>query len=119
MRKLRRRRAPAVPIVEPVALQRLLDESDGPVVVDFFAHWCRPCRLMSPLVERLAAEYPDVRFVRVDIDSARMVAWHYDVRAVPTVLRFDARELTAAVVGAWPYDQLRLGLGLEADDPRQ
>lgn len=118
MRKLWHRHPDVLPIVTPVEFQRALDETDGPLVVDFFARGCAPCRLVGPLLERLAAEHPEIRVIKVDVDRSPEIAWRYRVRSLSTVMRFDASEPTATVVGAVGYDVLCLRLGLDAGGPR-
>ena len=61
-------------------------ESDDPVVVDFHAVWCGPCRVMSPILADLADERPDVRVVKIDVDENQQTAVRYGVLAMPTLM---------------------------------
>jgi thioredoxin 1 len=81
-------------------------ESDRPVVVDFWAAWCAPCRVMNPVLEELAAEREDVRFVKLDIDANPATAARYDVMAAPTLIVFNAGEPVLTLVGSRPKRRL-------------
>ncbi|KKK23529.1 putative thioredoxin, partial [Aspergillus rambellii] len=74
--------------------------STGPVVVDFFATWCGPCKAIAPTIGKLSETYPNVRFIQVDVDKVRDVASQLQVRAMPTFVLFkDGKELEKRVVG--------------------
>ena len=74
--------------------------SPKPVVVDFWAPSCAPCRKIEPLLEQLAAQADEVEFVRMDVDSNPVSASRYDVLSLPTVAMFSAGELRKTVIGA-------------------
>jgi thioredoxin 1 len=75
-------------------------ESEAPVVVDFHAAWCPPCRVMSPIIAELAQERPDVRFVKMDTDDNQETAVKYGILAMPTLLVFRGGEPVLRLVGA-------------------
>lgn len=81
-------------------------ESDAPVVVDFHAAWCPPCRVMSPILADLADERPDVRFVKVDVDDNVETAVRYGVLSMPTFMVFRDGEPVLKLVGARPRRRL-------------
>ena len=90
-------------------------ESDKPVVVDFWAPWCGPCRMVGPELDKLASRVGDsVKFVKLNIDEARDVAVKYGVMSIPTIAKFEGGQMVAQVVGARGADALGRELGVEA-----
>ena len=89
--------------------------SDSPVVVDFWAEWCGPCRLVTPELEKLQSEYEGkVKVVKLNIDEAPGIAGKYGVMSIPTIALFVDGNIKAQVVGARPKDDIVMGLGLNA-----
>jgi thioredoxin 1 len=81
-------------------------ESDRPVVVDFDAPWCGPCRVMTPILEELAVERDDVRFVKLDVDTNQTTVARYGVMSMPTFMVFDGGEPVLTLVGSRPKKKL-------------
>ncbi|MFC3897143.1 thioredoxin [Lentzea rhizosphaerae] len=88
------------------------EQADVPVLVDLWATWCGPCRMVSPVLDQLAHERAgDIKLVRVDVDRAPRLSQRFDVRAVPTLMILRAGEVIARQPGALPAPQLRAWLG--------
>lgn len=88
--------------------QSEVEGSEGITVVDFWAPWCGPCRMVAPVIEELADEYAgEVRFAKVNVDEAQGTAGTFGIRSIPTIGFFRDGEAVGAVVGAYPKEALR------------
>ena len=95
------------------SFQREVLDSTVPVVVDFWAEWCGPCRMVGPEVEALAEQYgAAIKVVKVDVDANQAVAGRYGIRGIPTIGLFEGGKLTQQVVGARPRHAIEAELGL-------
>ena len=88
-------------------------ESDIPVVVDFWAQWCRPCLMLAPVLEELEADYSGkVKIAKVNVDEEGYLANQYRISSIPTVLMFENGELKNQVIGLMRKEDLAKRLGL-------
>ena len=81
-------------------------ESEQPVLVDFWAPWCGPCRVVAPVLEEIAAEREDVRIVKLNVDENQQTAASFQVLSIPTLILFKGGEAVKTVVGAYPKKKL-------------
>jgi len=85
-----------------------LISGDKPVLVDFWAEWCRPCRMVAPILEEIAAEYPDkITVAKLNVDENQQTALRFDVMSIPTLIVFrNGRATHTRIVGAHPKPAL-------------
>ncbi len=93
----------------------LVVNNERPVVVDFWAAWCGPCKLVAPEMEKLAAKYDGlVDVVKVDVDANPHLSRHFNIMSIPTVAFFQPGKQPMGVVGFRPMEQLEAQFGLAA-----
>lgn len=94
-------------IVNTGSFRGTVEESNKVVVVDFFATWCGPCKMLAPVFENLSQELPSAEFVKVDIDQSLELAQKFGITTVPTMMIFKNGKVVDTLVGFMPKDSLK------------
>lgn len=81
-------------------------QSDKPVLIDFFATWCGPCRMVSPLVDEIAQQRSDIKVCKVDVDDQGELASRFGVSSIPMLVVMKNGKVTAKSVGAMPKEKI-------------
>ena len=86
-------------------------DSDIPAVVDFWAEWCGPCKMVSPVVEELAGEYKGkIKIAKMDVDKNRQTPARFGIRNIPTLIFFKGGEVAKTIIGAQPKSSIEEAL---------
>ena len=84
-----------------------VEQDQGKVLVDFYAEWCGPCKVIGPAIETIANENEDLKVVKVDADQASDIMIRYGIRGIPTLLLFNNGKVEGTKVGSLPLSELR------------
>ena len=94
--------------VNTADFERAVLKSQSPTVVDFYADWCGPCRMVSPVIESLSQQYAGkVNFAKVDTDANQSLAMRYNILSIPTVMIFKGERMVDKIIGAMPAQAYR------------
>ena len=94
--------------VDDGQFEQMVLKSEIPVLVDFWAPWCRPCTMIAPILDELAGEYGGrITFARMDVDQNPKTAARYNIMSIPTLLLFKNGEPISHIVGLRPKDELK------------
>jgi thioredoxin len=85
-------------------------ESTDPVLVDFWAPWCGPCRMVAPVLEEIASERDNLRVVKLNVDENQQTAAQFEVLSIPTLILFRNGQVAKKVIGAYPKKRLEAEL---------
>ncbi len=97
----------AVLEVTDETFEQEVEQAEGVAMVDFWAAWCGPCRLVGPIVDELAQEYAgQVKVAKLDVDASQRTAMKFGIRSIPSILIFKDGQLVDSVVGAVPKQHL-------------
>ena len=81
-------------------------KSEKPVLLDFFATWCGPCRMVGPIIEEIAEEYDDFKVAKLDVDEVPEIAKEYRVISIPTLMVFKGGKVVNQALGAMPKEKI-------------
>src|SRR3954467_13076783 len=111
--------AGALPDVTDNNFQAEVLESDQPVLVDFWAPWCGPCRVVGPVLEEIASGRDDLRIVKLNVDENQQTAATFEVLSIPTMILFKNGQVAKKVIGAYPKKPLESELESELSAARR
>ncbi len=92
--------------------EELVLRADKPVLLDFWATWCGPCRMIAPVIEEIAQEHDSIVVGKIDVDECRELAMRYEIASIPTLLVVEGGKVTASAVGYRPKEDIEQMLGL-------
>ena len=96
--------------VTDASFQAEVIESETPVLVDFWAPWCGPCRVVAPVLEEIAQERDNLRIVKLNVDENQQTAANFEVLSIPTLILFKGGAPVKKVIGAYPKKKLEAEL---------
>ena len=92
----------SVTVINKSNFEQEVMQSDRPVLLDFYATWCGPCRMLSPIVDKIAAEHPEIKVCKINVDEEEELAMRFEVMSIPSLFVVKNGEITERSVGALP-----------------
>ncbi|AAZ26900.1 thioredoxin [Colwellia psychrerythraea 34H] len=83
-----------------------VEQASGKVLIDFYAPWCAPCKMLAPVVEQIAQEHEDIKVIKINADNSQELMAEFGIRGIPTLLLMNKGELVATQVGAASVSQV-------------
>ena len=93
---------------KPRTFFELIKTSEKPILVDFYADWCGPCKMVSPAIEKVAKEFSGkLMTIKINVDKAQAAASKYQIQSIPTIMMFKKGESVMRLTGAQPYEVIK------------
>ncbi len=96
----------AVEILTSENFSEKIKNADKPVIVDFYADWCMPCKMVAPVLEDISSNNPEVQVYKVNVDETGDIAQQFQVTSIPTIVSFKGGEVHKKSVGALPKESI-------------
>ncbi len=97
----------SVNVINDSSFEQEVINSEKPVLVDFYADWCAPCRMLSPIIDELSGEIDNVKFVKMNIDANRQTPSQFGIMSIPTLIFFKGGKAVDTFIGVQPKEALR------------